>query len=82
MIARENSREVRRRFRVNLSDLKRSQGMTQVIMSRRTGISQPNISTYLRGKATPHLEHLVALSRLFCVSAGYFVEHIPEGEQA
>ena len=54
-----------------------ARGLTQNDLAARTGISQPQISEYERGRSIPGAEYLVRVARLFGVTAEWLVEGGP-----
>ena len=53
--------------------LMESNSMSQSELARKTGIAQSTISAVLNGTRTLTREHIVALSKLFCVSPAAFL---------
>lgn len=56
-----------------ISQLRRTKGMSQEALGAELGVSRQAISKWESGRATPEVEKLIAMSRLFGVSVGYLL---------
>lgn len=63
----------------NIKDCRKSRGMTQVELSRRTNIARTNISRIESGKHTPSIETLFVLAKAMHTQAQYLLDVVYDG---
>lgn len=62
-----------KKFTERLKELREEKGLSQVQLSKKTGLSRSAINFWEAGQRTPNAEVIIILSRFFGVSAGYLL---------
>ena len=60
-------------FKERLKELRLESGLTQIKLSKQTGISQAGIAKWETGDRTPNMEYIIVLAKFFGVSADYLL---------